>query len=233
MNTTVLLHACGVKVQSLSAPVATLANSSLKEKLQAEAPRRRSVSDPVYVYNLLLEQPIVVALVRLAATRYVRRLGNRPVNAIEVGFWVEGARLVVRLISDPAYQFNLIAYPKGFSETADRASYGEFTHLPSWELLSNLSGSSDMLVRDDCGSEVRLCAVRDGYQEGWRDTVEVIGRNVMRAVFESHRELFDGVTLTEPCQVTVYEDEDSSLAWYLSVSQGVIGFQPEGEAGTQ
>jgi hypothetical protein len=191
------------------------------------------VSEGLYAYDLRLEKPIIAALVRLAATRYLRRFGGRPVNAIEVGFWVEGARLVVRFISDPAYQFNWIIYPEGFSEADGRASYGEFTAVPSWELLSNLSWSVNMLVRDDRGHDVRLHAVVDGYHKGWRDAVKAIGRNVMRAVFENHRELFDGVTLSDPCQVTVYEDEDSSLAWYLSVSGGTLDFQPPALPGEQ
>jgi hypothetical protein len=189
------------------------------------------MSDVLYTYDLRQEKPIIAALVRLAATRYLRRFGGRSVNAIEVGFWVEGARLVVRLIADPAYQFNWIMYPDGFSEEGDRASYTEFTTIPSWELLSNLSGTRDILIRDDRAQKTRLAAVVNDYQEGWRDTVEAIGRNVMRAVYENHQELFDGVTLTDPCQVIIYEDEDSSLAWYLSVSGGVLDFQPGEDSG--
>jgi hypothetical protein len=190
------------------------------------------VPDNLYVYDLRLEQPIIAALVRMAAIRYVRRFGSQPVNAVEVGFWVEGARLVVRLISDSAYEFNRIIYPEGFSEKDGRTSYGEFTTIPSWELLSNLSVSKDMLVREEAGNEVRLCAVADGYQEGWRDTVVAIGRNVLQAVLRGYPEVLDGVILAEPCEVTVYEDEDSSLAWYLSISGSVLGFQP-GEKGDQ
>jgi hypothetical protein len=181
-----------------------------------------------YVYDLRLEQPIIVALVRLAATRYLRRFGVRPVNAIEVGFWVEGARLVARFISDPDYDFSSRAWPDGFSETAGRASYAEFTAIPSWELLSNLTGSEDLLVRDDLGREIRLEAVANGYQRGWRDMVEAIGRNVMRTVQENHPELFDEMVLTDPCQVTVYEDEDSSLGWFLQLTNGTMELQPDG-----
>ncbi len=186
------------------------------------------MSDEAYTYDLRQEQPIVAALVRQASTRYAQRFGQRPVNAIEVGFWVEGARLVVRLISNPAYEFNWIIYPTGYSETVDRASYGEHTTIPSWELLNNLSGSANTRVRDDSGHDVTLHAIRDGYQEGWRDTVEAIGRNVMRVVFDAHADLFTGVPLTDPCEITVYEDEDSSLAWYLRVSGDAIGFKPTG-----
>ncbi|VTR92281.1 unnamed protein product [Gemmata massiliana] len=184
------------------------------------------MSDEVYTYDLRLEQPIIAALVRQASTRYAQRFGQRPVNAIEVGFWVEGARLVVRLISNPAYEFNWIIYPNGYAETVDRASYGEYTTVPSWELLNNLSGLTDVRVRDDSGHDISLRAIRDGYQEGWRDVVNAIGRNAMRVVFDSHADLFAGVLLTAPCEVMVYEDEDSHLAWYLSISGGAITFKP-------
>jgi hypothetical protein len=78
--------------------------------------REGVVSDNLYAYDLRPERPIIAALVRQAAARYLGRFGDRPVNAVEVGFWVEGARLVVRLISDPAYEFNWITYPKGFGD---------------------------------------------------------------------------------------------------------------------
>ena len=152
------------------------------------------MSDLTYAYDLRTERPIIAALVRQAVSRYRMHFSSRPVNAVEVGFWVEGARLIVRLVSDPAYEFNWTSYPEGPCEQDGRASYGEFTHIPSWELLSQLSGSRDMLVRDDVG-EVRLHEMADGYQEGWRQSVEVIGRNVMRAVFDPHRELFEGYLL--------------------------------------
>ncbi len=76
----------------------------------------------LYTYDLRLEQPIIVALVRQAGARYMEQFGNRPVNAIEVGFWIEGARLVARFISDPAYEFNRMIYPEGYSEKNGRAS---------------------------------------------------------------------------------------------------------------
>jgi hypothetical protein len=83
-----------------------------------------------------------------------------------------------------------------------------------------------MLLRDG-DHEVRLAAVVNGYQESWRQAVEAIGRNVMQAVFDGHRDMFSGLALTDPCETTVYEDEDSSLGWCLSISGGRISVLPD------
>lgn len=179
------------------------------------------MSPKPYAFDLRSERPLITSMVRQAASRYMHRFGTRPVNAVEVGFWVEGARLVVRLISNPAYEFNWITYPLGYSDTEGSASFAEFTPMPSWELLGQLSGSTGLLVReDDSGKDVRLHKLVDDRQVGWRETVKAIGRNVMRAVVESQPDVLDGVNLRERCEVTVYEDEDSSLAWYYHVLDG-------------
>jgi len=162
---------------------------------------------------------MLAGLVAMTAARYARQGQTRPVNAVELGYWVEGARLGVWLVSQEGHQYPDGPWKPGYSEHNRRAVFCQFFPVPSWHLL--LRPAAGRRVTDHVGVVITDPDDIAPGGVGWsHEFVEAVGHNLANVVAERHREMFAGLEITDPLRVVVFEDEDSDLAWLVRIVGG-------------
>jgi hypothetical protein len=180
-------------------------------------------------YSLADEADTLVGLIALAANRFARAGQIRPVDVVEVGYWVEGARLGIWFVADADYGcYGQAPYQQGYTEWGERSSFCTFFKVPSWELLMQRDESYFRLVVDGEGSPI-LGRDAEGGADWITRLVEATGRNLTRVVAKHHSEMLAGLQLANPYRVIVFEDEDSQLAWVVRVAEGRAEILPDEE----
>ena len=170
-------------------------------------------------YPLSAEADMLTGMVALAAARYARHGQTRQVNAVELGYWVEGARLGVWFVSQQGHQYPDGPWKAGYSDRNGRAVFCQFFAVPPWHLLHR--PARGCRVTDSVGAVVPEPDDISSGGIGWsHELVEVVGRNLADVVAERHGEMFAGLGVTDPLRVVVFEDEDSDLAWLVRIVGG-------------
>ncbi|MFO0876267.1 MAG: hypothetical protein U0840_02750 [Gemmataceae bacterium] len=171
-------------------------------------------------YPLRDETDTLVAMLSLAAARF--RGGGFPetVNAIEIGWNVEGAHLMVSFVSNPEYAcYGQGPFDLGVCRRGTAVVHNTTFAVPSWAFLHK-QGSRDvplLRVLDHDRVEVSGPAVVDG-----------VGRNVFRVALEFREAVFAGISVSDPHWLIVYYNDDGGEGRLVRVSgAGVVVYPPD------
>ena len=171
-------------------------------------------------YPLGDETDTLVALLSLAAARFRSDGFPEPVNAIEVGWNLEGHSLLVSFMSNPDYScYGQGPFGLGVCRRGNAVAHNTTFSVPSWAFLHKQE------LRD-----VPLLRVldHDRVEVPGTTVVDAVGRNVFRVASAFRETVFSGISVTDPHWLIVYYNDDGGEGQLARVSRsGTVIYAPE------
>jgi|GEM_PF-6787867 len=168
-------------------------------------------------YLLEEEKDTIVAMLSVAVARFRSAGFSECVNVVEISWNLEGHFLQVSLLSNPDYYcYGQGPFEAGLCRRGNSVAFNTGFSVPSWAFLfkqtsPKMPAGPLLRVLDHQRVEIYGSALHDA-----------VGQNLLRVVLESRKELFAGISFTDPHWLIVYFQEDGGEGKLVRVSQNSV-----------
>ena len=166
------------------------------------------------VYSLHFELDIINAFLKTAVANFCKKGFSDPVNAIELGYWLEGSRLMIFFLHQVPYVgAGEATYDEDrIIDDGKRKSFAMSFDAIQWEMmhssLENRSGISRILDIEGNPVELDRVSIR-----------KAIAKLLLAVVQNNFKCIFDGVHFADVTWITAFEDS-GNFDWDVIAKRG-------------